>query len=165
MRPIINTLALLAIGFTLIFSSCKQASGTQEYEEELTASGTEEASANNLIYPGETHFKNMRQLTFGGDNAEAYWSFDDKMLVFQSNNEGWGLVCDQIFYTDLENTDMQNQKPQMISTGLGRTTCPYFLPGDNTVVYASTHLGGDSCPPEPERDAGGKSLLLCILKF
>jgi hypothetical protein len=53
-------------------------------------------------YPDEKHLANLRQLTFGGDNAEAYWSFDGKKLVFQSNNPAWELKCDQIFYTTLE---------------------------------------------------------------
>lgn len=110
-----------------------------------------------LKYPDEKHLGNLRQLTFGGDNAEAYWSFDNKKLVFQSNNPAWGLKCDQIFFTTLKD-DLQKEKPQMLSTGEGRTTCAYFLPGDKTIVYASTHLGGKDCPKEPERVPGGKYL-------
>jgi TolB protein len=110
-----------------------------------------------LRYPDEKHFSNVYQLTFGGDNAEAYWSFDNKKLVFQSNNPAWGLKCDQIFYTSL-NDDLKNKKPMMLSTGEGRTTCSYFLPGDKTIVYASTHLSGKECPAEPERKPGGKYL-------
>lgn len=109
-------------------------------------------------YAREKHFKNLSQLTFGGDNAEAYWSFDSKKLVFQSNNPAWNLKCDQIFYTVLDVTDLKNTKPKMLSTGLGRTTCSYFLPGDKTIVYASTHLGGADCPAELERKPGGKYL-------
>lgn len=100
----------------------------------------------------------MRQLTFGGDNAEAYWSFDDTKLVMQSNYDAWGLECDQIFYFDVENDDLKANKPQLLSTGLGRTTCAYFLPGDKTIVYGSTHLGGEACPVEPERRTDGKYL-------
>ncbi len=110
-----------------------------------------------VAYPQEKHLANIRQLTFGGDNAEAYWSFDSKKLVFQSNNPAWGLQCDQIFFTTL-NADLKNKKPQLLSTGRGRTTCSYFLPGDKTIVYASTHLDGDECPKEPERVPGGKYL-------
>jgi TolB protein len=110
-----------------------------------------------IAYPGEKHFKNLRQLTFGGDNAEAYWSFDSKRLVFQSNNPAWGLKCDQIFTTPIEGTDLRHEKPTLISTGLGRTTCAYFLP-DSKILYASTHLGGKDCPVEPERKPGGKYL-------
>ena len=99
----------------------------------------------------------MKQLTFGGDNAEAYWSFDQSMFVFQSNYSEWGVQCDQIFYHRLDDEkSMKEQMPEMLSTGKGRTTCSYFMPGDTTVLYASTHLGGENCPPEPEREPGGK---------
>jgi TolB protein len=110
-----------------------------------------------LTYPDEKHLKNLKQLTFGGDNAEAYWSFDSKKVVFQSNNPAWGLKCDQIFYTAID-ADMKSARPQMLSTGQGRTTCAYFLPKDKTILYASTHLGGVECPTEPERRPGGKYL-------
>ena len=98
----------------------------------------------------EAHLKNLRQLTFGGDNAEAYFSFDNESLVFQSNNKAWGLGCDQIFFSSIENFRGTDYKPQMVSTGLGRTTCSYFMPGDSTMLYASTHLGNNECPPVPE---------------
>lgn len=117
-------------------------------------------SADSLRYPEEKHFKNLRQLTFGGDNAEAYWSFDSKMISFQSNNKEWGLGCDQIFYMPIEGMNLQDAKtkPTMISTGQGRTTCSFFLPGDKTILYASTHLGGKDCPKDVERTPGGKYL-------
>jgi Tol biopolymer transport system component len=111
-----------------------------------------------IKYPEEEkHFANLRQLTFGGDNAEAYWSFDNKKLTFQSNNPAWGLKCDQIFFTTLKD-DLKKNKPKMLSTGEGRTTCSYFLPGDKKILFASTHLGGKECPKEPERKPGGKYL-------
>ena len=115
-------------------------------------------NADTLRYPQEKHFKNVRQLTFGGDNAEAYWSFNSKMLSFQSNNKAWGLSCDQIFFTPINKVNLRKKKPQLISTGLGRTTCAYFMPGDKQILFASTHLGGDSCPKDPERVPGGKYL-------
>jgi Tol biopolymer transport system component len=55
-----------------------------------------------LIKPQEKNFKSLKQITFGGDNAEAYWSFDDKKIVFQSNNSKWGLECDQMFYGNFD---------------------------------------------------------------
>ncbi len=116
------------------------------------------SNPDSLAYPQEKHFKNLRQLTFGGDNAEAYWSFDSKHLVFQSNYKEWGVQCDQIFTTPISSATSKEKRPQMLSTGKGRTTCAYFLPGDKTIVYASTHLGGDDCPKEPERTPGGKYL-------
>lgn len=126
----------------------------QPSDEASFQSGTD-----SLRYPQETHFKNMRQLTFGGDNAEAYWSFDSKMVSFQSNNKKWGLNCDQIFYMPIEGVDLRDgKKAPLISTGDGRTTCSFFLPDNKTILYASTHLGGKACPPEPERKPGGKYL-------
>ena len=108
----------------------------------------------NLKYDKEKHLKNITQLTFGGDNAEAYFSFDDTKLVFQSNYKKWGLDCDQIFYTEIKNSNMKNEMPKIISTGLGRTTCAYFMPGDTTIIYASTHLENAQCPHVPEKTDG-----------
>lgn len=111
------------------------------------------SEADSLLYENETHLKNIRQLTFGGNNAEAYFSFDDSKLVFQSDYTEWGVSCDQIFYTGVERT-LKNKKPPMASTGKGRTTCSYFMPGDTTVVYASTHPADPECPEVPERRQG-----------
>jgi Tol biopolymer transport system component len=97
----------------------------------------------------ETHFKNLRQITFGGDNAEAYWSFDNEKLCFQSNNKRWGLQCDQIFMLNTNAAMDTSQIPQMISTGKGRTTCSYYMPDNKHILYASTHLGGMNCPADP----------------
>lgn len=75
------------------------------------------SSSQELKYPEEKHLGNVRQLTYGGDNAEAYWSFDSKMISFQSNNKKWGLSCDQIFYMPIEGKSLSDgSKPQMIST-------------------------------------------------
>lgn len=111
-------------------------------------------------YPQESHLKNVRQLTFGGDNAEAYWSFDGKKVSFQSNNKEWGLSCDQIFYMPVEGMDLsvKGTKAPRISTGQGRTTCAYFMPGDKRILFGSTHLGGAECPQDPGRTPGGKYL-------
>lgn len=98
----------------------------------------------------EKHLKNITQLTFGGDNAEAYFSFDGKDLIFQSNYAAWGVKCDQIFLLNIHNALRDTVKPPMISTGMGRTTCSYFLPGNKEILYASTHLGGKECPPNPD---------------
>jgi len=125
---------------------------TEQKTSEINPDGPE---ADSLIYPQEKHFKRMVQLTDGGDNAEAYWSSDQNTFVFQSNNPDWGVKCDQIFAHRLANGfAMKKRAPRMISTGKGRTTCSYFMPGDTTMLYASTHLGGDDCPPEPKRDGG-----------
>lgn len=109
-----------------------------------------------LRYPQEVHLKNVKQLTFGGDNAEAYWSFDDKKVVFQATNKMWGADCDQIYYFDLENWQRSQIAPPILSTGKGRTTCSFFMKGNKSIVYASTHEGGAACPHVPERRADGK---------
>ena len=107
----------------------------------------------------EPHLKNLKQLTFGGDNAEAYFSFDNKNLSFQSNNKNWGLQCDQIFDMDIEKAAGDSlYKPNLISTGKGRTTCSFFMPEDKSILYASTHLGSDSCPDQGDLRAGGRYL-------
>jgi len=98
----------------------------------------------------EKHLKNLKQLTFGGDNAEAYFSFNSKMLSFQSNNSKWGLQCDQIFFMDA-NEGLKDSlgKAKLISTGKGRTTCSYFLPDGKHILFASTHEADANCPEIP----------------
>ena len=91
--------------------------------------------------------ENIRQLTFGGTNAEAYWSPDGKRLIFQSTRDGHS--CDQIY---IMNADGSEQR--LVSTGKGRKTCGYFLPDGKHILYASTHSGGDACPPPPDRSKG-----------
>ncbi|HZG01770.1 MAG TPA: hypothetical protein VEY71_12250 [Chitinophagales bacterium] len=106
--------------------------------------------SDSLVRPGEKHFKNLRQLTFGGDNAEAYFSFAGDKLVFQYANHK-DVPCDQIYYSDIPKTTAQPFQYNRISNGKGRTTCSYFLPGDSLVLYASTHAAADSCPTPPGR--------------
>lgn len=115
-----------------------------------------DAPSSMYIYEQEKYFANMVQLTNGGDNAEAYWSFDSRKLVFQSNNQNWGVKCDQIFV--INDIVPSSEKPTMVSTGKGRTTCAYFLPGDSLVLYASTHASQENCPPPPPERADKKYL-------
>jgi len=135
--------------------SCKQ-EGQKVASTNGTANTVAAESVDTLRKPQEKHLKNLRQLTFGGDNAEAYWSFDDKKLVFQAKNEKWGTKCDQIYVMDANQNFRDGSIPQMVSTGKGRTTCSYFMPGDKSVIYASTHEGDVNCPPEPKRRADKK---------
>ncbi|MFZ1751889.1 MAG: hypothetical protein WAU01_16970 [Saprospiraceae bacterium] len=109
-----------------------------------------------LKYPQEVHLKNVKQLTFGGDNAEAYWSFDNKKIVFQATNKMWGAECDQIYLFDLTNWERKAAAPPLLSTGQGRTTCSFFMPGNKSIVYASTHEVFAGCPHVPERREDGK---------
>jgi Tol biopolymer transport system component len=104
-------------------------------------------SSDTLRMAGERHLKNIKMLTLVGENAEAYLSFNQKKLIYQSTVGN--LNCDQIFTMNIDGTSKK-----MVSTGLGRTTCAYFLPGDSTIIYASTHLVGDECPPPPDRSKG-----------
>ena len=98
-------------------------------------------------WPALQNCPNIHQLTNGGENAEAYWSPDGKRLIFQSTRGD--LKCDQIFIMNADGSDQH-----MVSTGKGRTTCGYFLPDNKHIVYASTHLGGDACPPAADRSKG-----------
>jgi len=141
----------------LILVSCKTQQVTSTAKAETPVVKTEtaiiETVNDSLIYPEEKHFKSLRQVTFGGDNAEAYWSFDNKQLVFQSNNKNWNVSCDQMFLMNVDET-FKGKIPPMISTGKGRTTCAYFLPDNKHIIYASTHLGADECPETPLRKEG-----------
>jgi TolB protein len=97
--------------------------------------------------PGEKHLANVRQLTFGGENAEAYFSFDETRLIFQSTRAPF--ECDQIFTMNLDGSGVR-----LVSTGKGRTTCSYFLPGDERILFSSTHAGNPDCPPRPDFSQG-----------
>ena len=137
---------LLILTVTIFLFSCQQSNTQNEASDS-------EVAADTLRYENEKHLKNVRQLTWGGNNAEAYWSFDGRSLVFQSDFSEWGVECDQIFTLDVANVS-KGKNPNMVSTGLGRTTCSYFLPGDSLIVYGSTHLADSLCPPTPERSSG-----------
>ncbi|MFM7709624.1 MAG: hypothetical protein ACKO5C_01800 [Ferruginibacter sp.] len=108
-----------------------------------------------LRFDGETHFKNIRQLTFGGDNAEAYFSYDGRYLIFQKTHVKEDIPCDQIWMGKIPETPEERFEPYLVSTGTGRTTCAFFYPDQQHILYASTHLGGDSCPPVPDRKKYG----------
>lgn len=136
--------SLFSLSLVLLFSAC---SSDQKSGEEYNP------AQDTLRYELEKHLKNVRQLTFGYDNAEAYWSYDDTKLIFQSNNPEWGAECDQIYYMDITPKE-KGFEPQMVSTGGGRTTCSFFMPGDSLLVYSTTHMDDPNCPPEPDRSGG-----------
>ena len=100
-----------------------------------------------LAFPQEKHLRNIKQLTFGGENAEAYFSADGKKLIFQSTRDG--RECDQIYTMNVDGSDVK-----MVSTGDGRTTCAYYLPSGREIAYSSTHLGAKPCPPRPDFSQG-----------
>ena len=141
----------VTLSLGLLLFSCNS---EKKKSEIITETKKEETTRSPLIYPEETHFKSLRQVTFGGDNAEAYWSFDDKQLVFQSNNKKWGVGCDQMFLMNANESFTDSIAPPMLSTGKGRTTCSYFMPDNKHIIYASTHLKQDECPETPLRKNG-----------
>jgi Tol biopolymer transport system component len=145
MRKIPFLLLLIAV------FSCKTDPKTMEAP--VTEATSLMAGSDTLIYPEEKYFKSIRQITFGGNNAEAYWSFDDSMMIFQSDNKEWGMDCDQIFLMNISE-NFKESIPPMISTGMGRTTCSYFLPDNKHFVYGSTHLSDKECPEVPLRSNG-----------
>src|SRR5215204_1617557 len=112
-----------------------------------------------LLYPEEKHFKNIRQLTFGGDNAEAYFSFDGKWLIFQKTNPAEGIMCDQIFIGKVPSKPDEGFAPKLVSTGKGRTTCAALMRDGKHVIYASTHLRSEECPPVPDRKKYGNKYI------
>ena len=145
---------LLLLPFFLLLACTNAQSGNSSGSTPHADKAT--GASDSLVHPLEKHFKTLKQLTFGGDNAEAYWSFDGSKLIFQSTNPAWNEACDQIHVFDPFNDDLRKGKPMLISVEGGRTTCSYFLPGDSLVLFASTHEANASCPAVPERRADGK---------
>jgi Tol biopolymer transport system component len=101
--------------------------------------------------PREKHLANVKQLTSGGQNAEAYWSYDSKRLIYQYTgpHEGGEIKADQMFVMNADGTEKKR-----VSNGQGRCTCGYFLKGDKEIIYASTHGYSAHIPPEPDRSQG-----------
>ncbi|MDP2272776.1 MAG: M28 family peptidase [Archangium sp.] len=102
----------------------------------------------------ETHFGELSQLTFGGENAEAYWRFDGTGVSLQ--RRAGTDACDRIYTMPIfqNGTPIAEPKPELFSSGKGATTCAHYLAGDQEVLYASTHLGGEACPPKPDMSLG-----------
>ena len=108
-----------------------------------------------LRFAGEVHLRNVRQLTFGGNNAEAYWSFDGRELIFQSD---WDAInpqgCDQQFVMSVaDGAGRSGEGAELVSTGRGRTTCGYYL-ADGRIIYSSTHAGSPACPTTAASQTG-----------
>ena len=106
-----------------------------------------DAKNQDMRTPEEKHLRNLRQLTFGGENAEAYFNADGTKLIFQSTKGG--LPCDQIFIMNADGSDAH-----MVSNGKGRTTCSYFFPDGKHILYSSTHAATPECPPPPDWSKG-----------
>lgn len=130
------------MAFLILAAGCGQASreaGPAAYDPD----------SDSLRFAGETHLRNIRQLTFGGNNAEAYWSPDGTQLTFQSDFSGLtGQGCDQIFVMNADGSARPSGRHyDRVSTDTGRTTCSYFMP-DGRVLFASTHAAAPECPAE-----------------
>lgn len=131
--------------FVAAVSSCRS---------QATVAKTNVSTNDTIHYPEEKHLANVQQLTFGGDNAEAYFSFDGKWIIFQRTSVKSGVPCDQMFIGKLPKPGKKFEY-KMVSTGKGRSTCGAFTKDGKHVIYASTHLGADTCPPVPDRKKYG----------
>jgi Tol biopolymer transport system component len=151
MKKIVFTISFL-IALTLVISSYKFNGPTINYQPSTTN------FSDTILFPGERHFVNMQQLTFGGDNAEAYFSFDGKWIIFQRTNPKDGIICDEMFIGKVP-VNGEKFEPKKIGIGKGRATCGAFLKDGKHVVYASTHLGADTCPPVPDRKKYGNKYI------
>ncbi len=132
------------------------ACGPSDAEPPETADGPSpeiaETTGEELRHAQEVRFANVRQLTFGGQNAEAYFAFDGSKLTFQASprtDDPEADVCDQIYTMNLDGSDVQ-----LVSTGQGRTTCSYFYPSGNKILYSSTHHFDEACPADPDFSRG-----------
>jgi Tol biopolymer transport system component len=96
---------------------------------------------------GETHLAHIRQVTFGGENAEAYFSRDGQWLTFQSTRDG--RACDQQYVMRIDGTGLKR-----VSNGNGKTTCGWFLPDGQRLFFASSHAHDSTCPPRPDPSKG-----------
>jgi Tol biopolymer transport system component len=111
-------------------------------------------AAINEAQPEETHFGALHRLTDGGENAEAYWSFDGQRVSMQ--RRAGDVACDRIYTTSLFANGQPIEHPQLqqVSNGQGATTCSFFFPEGQELIYASTQLGGAACPPRPDMSKG-----------
>ncbi len=99
-------------------------------------------------FPDEPRFRRLTKLTNAGTNAEAYFSTEGDRLVFQATWPGVS-ECDQMYTMALDGSDLQR-----VSTGEGRTTCGFYFPDQDILLFSSTHLSGPACPPAPDRSRG-----------
>ncbi len=137
------------VAMSLILTSCAD-TAMEKSQIDANPELSYEASKDSLRFEGEVHLRNIRQLTFGGNNAEAYFSRDDKKLIFQSD---WSRIndqgCDQIYSMNIDGEKIDPSSDYtLVSTGKGRTTCSYFLP-DGRIIYSSTHADRSECPESP----------------
>jgi len=146
----IPSLLLIAV---LGLSACNNVPQEQAGQE-VRREAPYDPVTDSLRFAGEKHLRNLTQLTFGGENAEAYWAYGQKALVWQRRNKAEGLNCDQIYWSPLNPKYPKALALNQVNSGQGATTCAYFLEGDQRVIYASTQSGDTACPPDPDRSKG-----------
>lgn len=143
MRFILTSFVVLTFSsFVLACGSLESELGVFNYQPSFNS-----LLGDDLALPEEKRLKNIKQLSFEGENAEAYFSFDGKQLIFQSKRDGRG--CDQIYTMNIDGSNVK-----MVSNGDGATTCSYFKKGSKKIVYASTYQGKKECPTPPDRSKG-----------
>jgi TolB protein len=153
MRQVVGILALAVASFGV---HERQSRGGAAWSDGVVLSASQRLGGSSdtkdrksaVASAGETRLANIKQLTQGGENAEAYFSPDGSRLVFQKTQPP-DLPCDQIFTMKVDGTDVKR-----LSTGTGRTTCGYFYPDGKSIVFASTHLRSPECPPRPGYERG-----------
>ncbi|MDQ6888305.1 MAG: hypothetical protein M3068_13615 [Gemmatimonadota bacterium] len=138
-----TSLLFLAAATSVAAVACRSHSGASA----AAPSSVVPASRSIAADSGERHLKNIRQLTDGGENAEAYFSADGKQLIFQSTRDG--RRCDQQYIMNTDGSGLHR-----VSTGSGKTTCGYFFASDRKIFFASTHAADTACPPKPDPSRG-----------
>jgi TolB protein len=160
--PLLVIIAILVIAWVLNMRN-ERAAKAPAAATPASNSNTGGAGAS-LAFPGESHLADIRQITFGGQNAEAYFSADDKQLIFQHQGQfydpqtkapaGEDVPCDQQYTIALDASGGPLGSPKRVSSGEGRTTCGYFFPAGDRILYSSTFGGGAACPPPPDYSQG-----------
>jgi TolB protein len=140
---------LLVLATAVAVASAQQQTGTPAAGAPPAAAHAAPSPGPAEIHTGERHFRNLRQLTFGGENAEGYWGPDGKAIVYQHRDAAEGVACDQEYVIDLA-----TGKSRRVSDGKGRVTCGYLYDGGRRVLYGTTALADAACPAAPDMSKG-----------
>lgn len=143
----IRNKVVLILAATLVAPACASREEGPASSADSAATASSAIGTPSPALSGEGHLANLRQLTFGGENAEAYYAFDGSKLIYQARKPGED--CDQIYIMDLTSGGST-----LVSNGEGRTTCSYFYPGGDQILYSSTFGAGPACPPPADMSKG-----------
>lgn len=135
------------MNFKILFAIPAILLAAKFFDQPFQSNSEGSAIINSDSLASEVHLKNIQQLTFGGENAECYFSFDGTKFSYQTTHGDY--QCDQIFKMNVDGSSQS-----LVSTGKGRTTCSYYFPDNKTILFASTHLSDDACPPKPDFSSG-----------